>query len=200
MGDRFREYLIEEEQISDTFRVSKHSPIILRVIEVELVLILREISPQVLLRTVFVELGQMGRYACVQPADDIVEYLLFVAHPLVGVAEAVILIYKFPNVGAVVIGERLDVRMYVEILSLIISLILDVPNPAVFADAALVLPQVEVVEVRLDFLRVGPELGNVLVVAPTNCAALTLADLVHGAQLALLVYVQADYSEVLGLH
>ena len=49
-------------------------------------------------------------------------------------------------------------------------------------------------------LCVAPELGDVLVVAAADCAALALADAVHYAQLALLVKVEAYYPEEFCLH
>jgi hypothetical protein len=180
--------------------VCKYTLVILGVVEVELILVSGEVSPNILFGGVFVEFGEVRRDAGMEAADDVIEYFFLVAELLVGVAEAVVLVDEFPDVGAVVVGEGLDVGMYVEVLALIVGLILNVPNPPVLAVAALILPKVQVVEVRLDLLRVGPKLRNVLVVASADGAALTLANLVHGAELALLVYVQPNYPEVLGLH
>jgi len=90
--------------------------------------------------------------------------------------------------------------MYVEVLSLVVGFVLNMPNPAMLAVAPFVLPQVEVVEVGLDLLRVGPRLRDIFVVAPADSAALALAYFVHGAELAVLVDIEADDSEVLCLH
>jgi len=169
-------------------------------VEVEFALVLGEVGPQILLSGVLIEPAKVGGDAGVESADDVVEYLFLCAHLLVGVLEAVLLVDEFPDVGAIIVGKGLDIGVYVEVLSLVVGLVLDVPDPAVLCVASFVLPKVLIMEVRLDLLRVGPEFWNVLVVASAHCATLALADFVHSAQLALLVYVQSDYTEVFGLH
>ena len=190
--------LVDKQQIPYPLRMLQHPLPVLAVVEVELPLVV-QVRPGIRFRIVFVEPAQMGGDAGVQPADDVVQNLLLVAHLREGRAEAVLLVDQAPNGGAVVVGEGLDVFVYVEVLAQVISLVLHVPHPLAPL-RPLQRPQVALGQVRPDLLIVGPELRYVAFVAATDSTALTLADAVHDAQLALLVDVQPDYPEVLGLH
>ena len=49
-----------------------------------------------------------------------------------------------------------------------------------------------------NFLRVSPELRDILIIASANGAALALAYFIHRAQLALLVNIEPYDSEIFG--
>ena len=71
----------------------------------------------------------MSRDASVESTDNLVQYSFLHAHILVFVIEAILLVDHFPNERPIVVGKRLDVTTQVKILSLIIILVLHVPNP-----------------------------------------------------------------------
>ena len=94
---------------------------------------LPQISPSTLLACIFIESAEMGGNAGVQSADDVIEYFFLEAHLIEEIRsfEAVFLVYKFPNVGAVVISEGLDILVDVEVLAPIVGFVLNVPDPPV---------------------------------------------------------------------
>lgn len=73
------------------------------------------------------------------------------------------------------------------------------PHPAILDDLSFVFPQVLIMDVRGHLLRVGPELGDVCIVASADCATFALANSPHHSQLALFIYVQPNDPEVFSL-
>ncbi len=55
-----------------------------------------------------------------QSTNKIIQYSFFLTKLLVILPEAIFFIDQFPDLGSIVVGIRLDVRMHVEILALIV--------------------------------------------------------------------------------
>lgn len=100
----------------------------------------------------------MGGDAGVNSTDDVVENFLLVAHLIeeVGSLEAVFLVDKLPDVGAIVVGEGLYVLVDVEVFAPVVGFILNVPYPPVFMVSTLVGPEILTLGVSSHFLRVEP--------------------------------------------
>lgn len=64
-----------------------------------------------------------------QPTDKIIQYLLILTHLFILTLEAIFSIYELPYGGAIVIGKGFYVGMDVEVLTLIVGLVLDMPYP-----------------------------------------------------------------------
>ena len=160
-----------------------------------------QVSPGTLRIRMLVEPTQMGGDTGVQAADDVVEDLFFEAHLVehVGTFETVLLVDQLPDIGAVVIGERLDVLVDIEILSSIVGLILHVPGPPINPKSPLIFPQILQLRMRVHFFGIHPELWYIFLVAPAHRATLALAQLLHHPQRALLLNVQPNDSEIFGL-
>lgn len=55
-----------------------------------------------------------------KPTNKIIQYSFFFTKLLVILPEAIFFIDQFPDLGSIVVGIRFDVRMYIEILALIV--------------------------------------------------------------------------------
>ena len=100
----------------------------------------------------------MGGDAGVKSTDDVVENFLFVTHLIeeVGSLEAILLINKLPNVGAIVIGEGLYVLVDVKIFAPVVGFILNMPDPSILVVSTLIGPKILTLSVGSHFLRVEP--------------------------------------------
>ena len=103
---------------------------------------LPQISPSTLLTCIFIESAEMSGNAGVQSADDVIEYFFLEAHLIEEIRsfKTVFLVYKFPNVGTVVISEGLDVLVDVKILAPVVGFILNMPDPSVSTVSSLYSP------------------------------------------------------------
>lgn len=65
--------------------------------------------------------------------DDAIQYLLVITHIMhfVFASEAIFFVDKLPNKRAIIICISLNVRIYVEVLSLIVFLVLYMPYPVI---------------------------------------------------------------------
>lgn len=196
--DGFGHYLVQEEQVVDPLWVLEHSFAVLGVVEGEDWLLLHPLeSGGDGWRVVS---GEMGGYAGVQSADDAVEQLFVFAHALhlVFAAEAILLVDELPNEGAIIIGIGLDVRVDVEVLPLVVLLVLHVPDPLAPLHP-LRRPLLDPVPARRHPLRVQPYARDVLLLAPADAAGSGLAEAAGVGERTLLVDVESDYAEELGL-
>lgn len=100
-----------------------------------------KISPDAMLVGMFVEAGKMSGDGGMEAADKVVEYLFIVAKLVEGVLEAILFVDELPDGPSVVVGEALDVGIDVEVLSLVVGLVLHMPNPPLRC-FSLVAPQV----------------------------------------------------------
>jgi hypothetical protein len=76
----------------------------------------------------------MGRNTRVQPADHLVEHFLFFTHVVVVVTatKTVFFVNHIPNSRAVIVRERLNILIEVEIFTLIILLVFYMPLPVYY--------------------------------------------------------------------
>jgi len=84
----------------------------------------------VVITIVAIKARKMSTYTSMQTTDNSIEGLLLSAHLFTGRGlKTVITIYQLPNIRSVVVGERLYVGKNVKVLSLVVRLIFNVPNP-----------------------------------------------------------------------
>lgn len=147
----------------------------------EFVVLGLEISPGTLRAGVLVEPTEMSGNASMQSAYYVVKDLLFEAHLLEVILwlETVLFVDEFPDVGPVIISKGLDVLINIEILSLVVGLILNVPNPSLLAILSLSCPEVLPCSAGFDFFGVGPEFWDVLIIAAADGTALAFAYFFH---------------------
>ena len=92
----------------------EHSSPVLFVVYIELFWAF-QICPHLSLSTgILVKPSKMGRYACVQSADDFVKYGFFFANVWIATAssiKAVIFVNHIPNCRAIIVRKRLDVSI-----------------------------------------------------------------------------------------
>lgn len=112
--------------------------------------------------------------------------------------EAVVPVDELPDIGPVVVRERLHICEDVEVLALVVLDVLHVPHPPCLLPA-LGTPEVFPFGVAVDLIRAGPKQRYVLLITPADGTALRLAYLVHVTKLALLVKVEANHAEEFGL-
>lgn len=94
---------VDQEQVGNPIGMLQHSPLVFKLIEVELrVLFVAQIGPAgVGGGDVFVVLGEVCGDAGVQAADDVIEHSLLGAHladVLNGLVDAVLLVDQLPDV------------------------------------------------------------------------------------------------------
>lgn len=205
LDDRFPKKSIKKHQVFDSLRMIENPFLIFAMVEMKLALVDAgsQVSPGALLGTMLVESAQVGGDAGMEPTDKVIEYFFLATDLFMEIVlglEAVFFIDEFPDIGAVVVSERLDVGLDIEVFTTIIGFVLDVPDPAILDDFSFVLPHVLIMNMRGHLLRVRPELWNIGIVASANGAAFTLANPPHDSQLALLIYVQPNDPEVFGLY
>ena len=100
----------------------------------------------------------MGGDAGVKSTNDVVENFLFVTHLVEEVRslEAIFLVDKLPDVGAIVVGEGLYVLVDVKIFALVVGFILNMPDPSILVTSTLIGPKILTLSVGSNFLRVEP--------------------------------------------
>ena len=140
-----------------------------------------EICPRTLLISIFVESAEMSGDTGMQSTDDVEQNLFLSTHffEMVFRFETIFLIDEFPDIGPVIVGERFNVRIDIEVFSVIVCFVLDMPNPTIFTIISLISPEILTWKVSLNLLRVGPKFWNVLIIAPTNCTTFALTYLSH---------------------
>lgn len=113
----------------------------------------------------------MSWYARVQSTNDAVEDLLLATHGFVLVlaSEAILFVDELPNGWAIIIGICLDIGVNIEIFALVILLIFHMPNPLV-ASESLVGPFLDTSSPRWDFISVGPDRRDILLIASADTA------------------------------
>jgi hypothetical protein len=140
----------------------------------------------------------MSGYAGMEATDEIVEYLLVAAEQFVITLEAILAVDQLPNGRPVVIGETLDVSVDVEVLPTVIALVLHVPYPPRLR-SPLRTPEILALRVRQDPVSVTPLLWYIPLITSADSTRIGLADEVADTEGALLVDIEADDAEVLGL-
>lgn len=131
-----------------------------------------------------------------QSANDFVQYFFLGAHLLVFrlSTKAVILVNHIPDQRAIIVGERLDVGVNIEVLSLVVFLILNVPNPVSIA-VSLISPQIHLLAFASDSVGLHPKTWYLLLIASANLAGGGLTHDVKILQWAFLLEVKSYYSE-----
>jgi len=128
--DGFCQNAVKKKQIPNTLGVAQYSLLILRVVKVEGWLLLWNRTNDVVITIVAIKARKMSTYTSMQTTDNSIEGLLLSAHLFTGRGlKTVITIYQLPNIRSVVVGERLYVGKNVKVLSLVVRLIFNVPNP-----------------------------------------------------------------------
>ena len=140
----FSEHSVQKHKIFDPIRMVQHSFLVLALVEMKFVILDAgsEVGPDALTIGVFIKPTQMGGNARVKTTNDVVEYLLLVAHLTehVGPFETILLVYQFPDLRAVVIGKRLDILVNIKILTPIVGFVLNVPGPSIDSGSSFILP------------------------------------------------------------
>lgn len=103
LGNGLAEEPIQKHQVFNPLRVVEDSLLILGLVEVKLAFVDAgsEVGPGTLLRTMLVESAQVGGYAGVEAANEVIEYFFLAADLFVGVVldfEAVLFIDQFPDI------------------------------------------------------------------------------------------------------
>lgn len=135
-----------------------------------------------------------------ESTDDPIEDLLLLAHVVVvlAAAEAILLVDELPNGRPIVVCVGLDVRKDVEVFTLVVLLVLHVPNPLPLAHALrspLLLPAAA----RGHPIEIGPNRRNILLIAATDATGSGLTEPPLKRERALLVEIQPDDAEKFGL-
>lgn len=193
-----RQNLIKKKHIVNSLRMLQHSLLILRMVESECWFLVHPLKPRLGLRGI--QGGEVRRNAGVQPTDNSVQNLLLFAHVVVvlAAAEAVLLVNELPDGRAIVVCIRLDVRKDVEVLTLVVLLVLYLPNPLTLThplSPPLLLPAAA----RGHPIEMGPNRGNILLVAAANATGSGLTEPPLKREWALLVEVEPDDAEKFGL-
>lgn len=115
----------------------KHSSSVLIIIYKKLFLCFFKACPCLSLRrNVFMEHRQVSRYTCVKSTDNFIKHCLLFTDSISSIIfrniETILLIHKPPNWLTIIIRIRLDIIIQIEILSLIILFILNMPDPVHF--------------------------------------------------------------------
>ena len=144
--------------------------------------------------------GEVRGDAGVQSADDAIQDLFVIATimELIFADKAIFLVDKLPNKRAIIVCISLDYLVNVEVLSLVVFLVLDVPAPFV-ALQHLWRPYIDAVATRNAILII-PYSRNVLHFTSTDRAGGGLAKPACMREWTLLVDVDPDDSEELGLY
>ena len=137
-------HFIQKHQIPNSLRMIQHSPLILRMIKMKLIMLNSspQISPSTLLNTILIKPTQMSRNTSMQPTDNIEQYLLLQTHLLEQLRsfETVLFVYQLPNIGTVVVCEGLNILVNVEVFSPVVGFVLNMPYPTVPAVSSLIGP------------------------------------------------------------
>lgn len=138
------------------------------------------------LRNIFIEHAQMRRNWCMKSRNYFVKNLFLTAHlvKMIGSFEAVLLVDKRPDIGAIVSRERFDILVHIEVFTLIILLIFNMPDPLAMIVISLLGPNILVLRLTENFISGAPALGNISLITTANSAALRFANLVHVGQRA----------------
>lgn len=114
-------------------------------------------------------------------------------------SKAILLVDKLPNKWAIIIGKCLNIWVNIKILSLIILLILDVPNPLICSHS-LILPLLYALTSRGNFVWIKPYTRNIFFITSTNSAWGWFAKSCGMHERTLLIEIESNYSKKFSLN
>lgn len=90
--------------------------------------------------------------------------------------------------------------MHIKVLTFVILLILDVPNPLAWSVISLLRPHIFIFVCAFDLIGFYPVLRDILLVASANGAAFGFTQLLHVGQRAIRINIDAQDTKVFSFH
>lgn len=107
--------------------------------------------------------------------------------------EAIFFIDQWPYTRAIIVCERLNIGLQIEIFALIIFLILDMPYPLILLDS-IFSPEINaaIFDGFLDFVGGFPKMWNIFFIASADYAAFWFTNSVLNFERAFSVKIKSD--------
>lgn len=123
----------------------------------------------------------MGRYGCMKPRYDFIQYLLLQAHLFIIICslKAILFVYQWPDIWSIITRKRLYVCAHIEILTLIILLILYMPHPFIRCWISFLSPHIFSSFCTFHFVCRYPILRNIFLITSANWTAFRFAKFIH---------------------